>query len=247
MLDNGLDVNTQTDNGDTALMAAAASGEFDMYNQLLDRGADRTLTLHNGSNLLMAAIVGGNMKIVRDALAHDISPNQQGTDGNTAMHAAVRKYQYYAAYALLESGGDPGIKNNQGDSSLSILKKSDKDLSDLEGEYTFWNATKNNDLPGMKSIYGSLSAEERSAVIKRVSMLVNRIEPDTYAYLLAQGANPNHRDRHGSTPLIEASTYNNVNVANLLLKAGADKSAVNGEGKSAFDYAKTEAMRALLK
>lgn len=247
LLDSGLDVNTRTDNGNTALLEAAASGDFDNYTGLLDRGADRTITMNNGSNLLMAAVIGGNMKIVRDALAHNIDPNQPGTDGNTPLHAAVRKYHYYAAQVLLDSGGDPDLKNDQGDSVVSILKSSDKDLTDLKAEYNFWNARKNNDLPAMQSIYESLSAEERSGAIKKATMLVNRVEADTYAYLLAQGANPNQRDRHDSTPLIEASTYNNVNVAKLLLKAGADKTAVNGDGKSALDYAKTEAMRALLK
>ena len=246
-LDSGLDVNTQTDNGNTALMEAAASGDFDIYSELLDRGADRSITMSNGSNLLMAAVVGSNMKIVRDALTHNISPNQRGTDGNTALHAAVSKYHYYAAYVLLDSGGDPDLENDQGDSVVSILKSSEKDLSDLKAEYNFWNAKKNNDLPAMKSIYESLSAKERSSAIKRATMYLNRVEADTYAYLLAQGANPDHRDHNGSTPLIEASTYNNVNVAKLLLKAGADKTAVNGEGKSALDYAKTEVMRALLK
>jgi len=53
-------------------------------------------------------------------------------------------------------------------------------------------------------------------------------------------------DEDALTPLHYAVLCENAEVAQLLLCAGADPSAADGSGESAFDAADSEAMRALL-
>lgn len=64
--------------------------------------------------------------------------------------------------------------------------------------------------------------------------------------LLQAKASPNIPDWQGVTPLMCASDANKISIAELLLKHGACKNAVNKARKIAADYATTEVMRTLL-
>ncbi|MBR6900725.1 MAG: ankyrin repeat domain-containing protein, partial [Synergistaceae bacterium] len=51
-------------------------------------------------------------------------------------------------------------------------------------------------------------------------------------------AHVNMQDIHGNTALIYAAYYNNEDVVETLLDAGADISVANTSGNSAYDYGK---------
>ncbi len=55
--------------------------------------------------------------------------------------------------------------------------------------------------------------------------------PVILKYLLEEGANPNATDFQGSTPLFVANFTNNKEVIDLLIKAGADTTIKNRDGK----------------
>jgi len=68
--------------------------------------------------------------------------------------------------------------------------------------------------------------------------------------LLEAGADVNAVDSGGSTPLAEAMPNGNVEIAKILLAAGADPAVKNKHGETAHDVAKArnhEALQALLK
>lgn len=55
--------------------------------------------------------------------------------------------------------------------------------------------------------------------------------------LLQKGANPNLTDNKGMTALMLASQFENETIVNKLLEYKADKTILNSEGKTAFEYA----------
>lgn len=55
--------------------------------------------------------------------------------------------------------------------------------------------------------------------------------------LLAYGANPNHYDANGTSPLIYATQFKHFTIIKLLLKYGADKEYKDLSGFTAMDYA----------
>ena len=50
----------------------------------------------------------------------------------------------------------------------------------------------------------------------------------------------NNQDNHGNTPLHWAARSGHVMACELLLRAGARKIIMNGEGKTPREYAKTQ-------
>jgi ankyrin repeat protein len=58
--------------------------------------------------------------------------------------------------------------------------------------------------------------------------------------LLNSGANIDRQSNDGDTALIKAAFKNNHNIIELLLSKGADKSILNKEGKSYYDYLDSE-------
>jgi len=55
--------------------------------------------------------------------------------------------------------------------------------------------------------------------------------------ILEEGVNPDARNKEGLTPLMLTTKHDDVNMANLLIKYGADINAVDMEGKSVLMYA----------
>ncbi len=62
-------------------------------------------------------------------------------------------------------------------------------------------------------------------------------QPDTVAILLKHGAETEHRNDHGQTPLGGAAFKGNLPLITLLLNAGADINADNGGGKTPLMFA----------
>jgi ankyrin repeat protein len=58
--------------------------------------------------------------------------------------------------------------------------------------------------------------------------------------LLAAGADPNTRQRHGFTPLHSAAANGDLTSVEALLAAGADAGATNDEGRTPLDLAEAE-------
>ena len=74
------------------------------------------------------------------------------------------------------------------------------------------------------------------------SLLMVAAEPAIVALLIKHGANPNHADTSGNTPLMFASTLNETESVRALLEANADPNAQNRAGGTALMYAASRAL-----
>ena len=66
------------------------------------------------------------------------------------------------------------------------------------------------------------------------------------SFLLEQGANIDARNEDGYTPLMLACYWEQLEVVDLLLRHGADAGLTSNNGRTCYDTARTDAVRALL-
>ena len=71
---------------------------------------------------------------------------------------------------------------------------------------------------------------------------------DAIRLLSQHDANPDAQDNNGCSPLIIAARESNCHeVVRALLEAAADRTLVDGEGKTAFMYARSETILRMLR
>jgi len=63
---------------------------------------------------------------------------------------------------------------------------------------------------------------------------------DVVQHLLKLGADVGHKNKYGATPLHAAADFLNMKIVQLLLSHGADKEAINDDGKTPFELAVAE-------
>jgi len=105
--EGSVDVNLGNDQGKTALMIGAQSGDRPLCAALMKAGAKLNVTNANGGTPLMHAAVGGNVQIVTAMLDAGARPNVRAVNGWTALALASAKGHVAVMERLLLSGADP--------------------------------------------------------------------------------------------------------------------------------------------
>jgi ankyrin repeat protein len=126
LLDQGAAIDDQDPDGFTALWLACSRGRTPVVGLLMERGADPTIAGERGTTPLVEASEGRRLGIVRVLLGH---PNARATiqrrddDGQTALWKACYWGRGDLARALLDSGADPTIADNDGITPMAIAKQ----------------------------------------------------------------------------------------------------------------------------
>ncbi|XP_046585566.1 serine/threonine-protein phosphatase 6 regulatory ankyrin repeat subunit A-like isoform X3 [Haliotis rubra] len=199
------DINRQRGaDGQSAVMMAASSGLYDVYNLLVSEGADLSLTDKYNSDCLLLASRGGKMSIVKHLLSletFDIN-RQRGADGKSAvMMAAARGY--CDVYNLLVSEG--------ADLSLTDTYNSDCLMSACGGG----NMSIVKHLLSLETfdINRQRGADGQSAVM----MAASRGLYDVYNLLVSEGADLSLTDKYNSDCLMMACGGGNMSIVKHLL------------------------------
>jgi ankyrin repeat protein len=194
----------------------------------------------------MMAALSGNGQILRDALERGISPNEPGPDGNTASHFAVMRLNLYLLGVLQDAKADLTITNDAQVSALDLLKN---DESVITERRTLDRAVRANDIKGIEQYLADTEPADAAKQFNKLmtSLALLRLKPATISHLLKRGADPNHRNRDGVTPLIQAAAIDDEAMVTILLGAGADKTARDNKGRLAVDRTKSETVKALLR
>jgi hypothetical protein len=125
LVDQGAAIDERDNDGYTPLFVACFEGRGSVVRLLVDGGADPTATDQHGWTPIIAASVQGHVEVVRWLLGHSggkETTNHRCGVGSTALLEACRYGRGGVVRALLESGADPTIVDNDGMSPVSVAK-----------------------------------------------------------------------------------------------------------------------------
>lgn len=126
LLAAGADVNARTNNNVTPLMASIGSPYSDakMSLMLIRSGADINITDSDGESALWLAATAGPDQVFEELLKRGANPNIRakalGFPGYTPLHMAAYSGSTKKVELLLQYGGDPAIRNDEGQTPLDI-------------------------------------------------------------------------------------------------------------------------------
>jgi uncharacterized protein len=126
LLDKGAALDELSGDGCTALHYACHQSQAPVVGLLLQGGADPTIANQNGTTPFINSCAEGHLEVVRVLLGHPGAKsviNHRTEDGQTALWCACYWGHGGVARALLESGADPTIANNNGITPMAITKQ----------------------------------------------------------------------------------------------------------------------------
>jgi ankyrin repeat protein len=246
LLATGADVNAKTNDGVTALFAASRESRLNMVRVLIAANADVNATTANGSTTLMGAAMSGDPEVVRELLAAKADVNAKTNNGTTALNGASQEGHLEVVRALLAAGADVNATAVDGATALMIASRG--------GHSEVAQAL----------LAAGADVDARKDKGETALITASRwVRADVVRALLAAGADANARRGDGETALIAACTSHldwsflggakapaateseRLEVARVLLAAGADPSARTVDGATALSVASKNGHREL--
>jgi ankyrin repeat protein len=129
LLAKGADINAWDSVGDSVLHAAVRGGHVRCVKALLAKGANINVQNFGGNTALTLAAWGGHVGCIEALLAKGADINARGSDdGSTALHTAVQYSWVDVVKMLMRHGADPAIKDDGGETALSVASEDMKDI-----------------------------------------------------------------------------------------------------------------------
>ena len=210
------DINQIDDEGNTLLMSACQEGDASAVQFLIDLGADPNASSTGGTGLHIAAF-GNSVDIIRRLLDAGADPNQADVDGDTPL-MICRSLE--VVNLLLIHGAEVGSPTEP---SL-----------DEYGHDTVWHRHQDPDMLARLLQERDLTQHERAIVFCHAIAEGN---VSLAEFWLQRGADVNHCDEDGLSPLMLAADRGNLLVISFLLSRGADVAAVDEFQRTALFYA----------
>jgi ankyrin repeat protein len=232
LLDQGASIDARDRIGAKPLSHAARSGHLEMLDLLLARGAPIDARDLNGATALYYAAERGHGPIVQRLIERGADVKLSGKSGVSPIAAAAYAGRDSIVAMLLAHGADGHAPDDTGkppviyaaaSGRLDIVKQLLGD-GDLNARYA-------NELTLLMWACGPDEKVPEAQAIEVVS------------YLLDAGAHIDDRDDRGRTALMIAAEGGHAEIADLLLKRGADSSLKDKAGKRAADLTVLTALR----
>lgn len=212
-LKKGIDPNSRTKGGATALMFAAHGGHQQVIDYLLDHGANPNLKDDNGYIPLMIAGKAGHLEIARRLIIAKSDVHARAEHALTPLILACQDGRIEIVKLLLGNGANPNDTTEKGASALLFC---------AAGGYL--------DVATILVQHGAQvnTAEEQQGQTP-LMVAANRGNSELMRLLLQNGANPNAMAKDGKTALMMACGNGHLDCARQLLSKGADTNAVENE------------------
>lgn len=188
---------------------------------------------------LTVAVVSGQFGSAKWLLSNGANVNARNGDGGTALGAAAFLGRDGMAKILMDFGSDASIRNDSGQSALDIALM-DWATTEYIAAMLRLPVHRATVESGRKKIVAMLSGTSTDGWNVLAELIV-RGNAAALKAALGKGADPNARDpRNGTTALILAAFLGRVDIAKMLLAAGADLKAVNDDGSTALSVAELD-------
>lgn len=232
LLDQGASVDARDRIGARPLSHAARSGHLEMVDLLLARGAPIDARDLNGATALYYAAERGHNSVVQRLIERGADVKLTGKSGVSPVAAAAYAGRDSIVAMLLAHGADGRAPDDTGKPPVIYAAASGRldIVKQLLGDGGL-NARYANDLTLLMWASGPDEQVPEAQAIEVVS------------YLLDAGAHIDDRDDRGRTALMIAAEGGHGEIADLLLKRGADPALKDKAGKRAADLTVLTSLR----
>ncbi len=238
-------------------LSEIAAGKVDGLDAALAGGADPDRRNEVGKNALHLACAAGSTNTVLALLMYGADVNARDNNQTTPLHFAAWLHHRDCIELLLKFGADPDLAEGRGwtaihdavrqeytDIILALLKGSRK-VGDLDPA-----REKIEKCSGDKRFHLILKLLDKNQIalnpvgICGQSLLHDAVEYgyiESVKFLLSRGVDVNqlalslNNKRYDGTPLHKSAAYENQEIYDLLVSAGADESIKNINGKTASE------------
>jgi len=211
-------VNTPQIDGTTALHWAVLSDDLEIADLLIRAGANVSAANRDGATPLLLASINGNAAMIEKLIQGGADPNAPLTKyGDTALMMAARTGKTDAIKVLLDHGAQVNTKETWGDTTALMWAVSERHPAaagmlighgaDVDARSKFVPSTTGRGFEGTTPV----ASKPRQAAEEHSGGLL--------------------------TPLMFAAREGDVESARLLVAAGADVNAIDGDGKDALGLA----------
>ncbi|KAL7751827.1 hypothetical protein RI367_002827 [Sorochytrium milnesiophthora] len=222
------DVDKRDRSGRSRLFKAAVKGQIELVNELIQAGANLNMKDNAGWTPLHEAVTEKQVAIVEILLRAGANPNMQGLGGDTPLHDAVDVENLQLVKLLLRYGATPFIRNDSSREPIHNAEQctiddpqhaSDCQLPEIRNTIVFYckleDALHRRDAHGMTFLH-------RLCLENRVEMVQELVE--------CRKVDVHTADNAGWTPLHEAALQGHYEIADILLRNGADANARSHSG-----------------
>ena len=221
LLENGASINAKNENGLTPLHDAARRGYTDMVQLLLLKGADKDALDNRGRTPLYLATLFGDVTTALALMAAGADVNLQSRVSVVQM--AVKGGEMAIVMAAIEHGADVNAVDSQNQETALHVATVFHERIAIDALVKAGADVNARDIYGCTALHNA----------------AGRLNLDALLALLEHGADLNAQDEDQDTPLhwaaAKARTHPAAKVVGSLLRAGADETILNDEGKAAAD------------
>lgn len=167
-------INTQDENGNTALIKAAQNNNFEQVTNLISHNADTNVQNKNGFTALIISSFNGNNDINQILLSHNANPELQDKNGNTALITATIQGNAKIVQMLLTHRANPNVQNNGGLTALMFA--CNKGFTEIAKNLLKYNANPN--LQDKKGITALMLAANKGYVAMVKTLIEHKADPN---------------------------------------------------------------------